>query len=256
VDLYLFFLALGLFLIADTLFAMGMSNLNAGVVLPAVLGLPLVLYALLGLCAPMVLGIPFMRLLAIVGAAGYGTVALLLSTCVLVTGAYALTRKSTEPDVVLVPGAGLRGDRPSRILRHRLDAAVNAARRYGVSILVTGGKGRQESVTEAVSMRRYLLEQGFPEDRILFKEQAKNTYENLKYSAEVLRPLFPHGCRVLVVTSDFHCFRSALIAKKFFKEVSVLPVLSAWYMWLNFYLRETLSLLNYCLRELFSGTGR
>lgn len=230
-----------------------------GVVMPALLGFPLLLYALCGLYAPGILENPVSRVVVAVGAAGYLFGALLFICCVAITVFYALRAKRQEraaPDVVIVLGAGLRDGRPSRILRCRLRAAMDAALRYGVAILVTGGKGKRESITEAESMRRYLIAEGFPKDKILYKEQARNTLENLKFSEEVLRPLFPEGCRVLIATSDFHCFRSAQLAKKLFQEVSMLPVPSAWYMWLNFYLRETLSMINYYWLEFFHSIIR
>ncbi len=249
------FLVIGLILVADTVFAMKMSNLNVGVVLPAILGVPLILYGMCGLYAPQVLQDPRIAVLIAVGAAGYLLTLTLLLGCIALTAFYALRAKKTKkipPDIVAVLGAGLRGDRPSRLLRWRLQAAMRAAQEYGIPILAIGGKGRQESAPEAESMRKYLLEQGFPEEKIFCETKSRNTFENMRYAKQVAAPLFPEGCRLLIVTNDFHCFRTAQIAKEFFREVEMLPVRSTWYMRLNFYLRETLSILNYYRLKLFS----
>ena len=100
-------------------------------------------------------------------------------------------------------------------------------------------------------MRSYLVEQGVRPERIFMEDKARNTYENLAFSSKILDGLFSRQPSVLIVTSDFHCFRSAQIARKFFGRYSLKPVPSAWYMRLNFYLREMLSIANYYRQELF-----
>lgn len=246
-----FWLILGILLIADTLFAAKMSNLNLGVLLPAFLGIPLVCYGCLGLFAPQTLELPGVRIAVCTASVCYLLVLASLLGCIFCTALYARRCKSAKADAVIVLGAGLRRNRPSRLLRMRLNAAIRAAQKERLPILVTGGKGRQEELSEAEAMRRYLLEQGVLPQSILVEDRARNTYENLKFSQQILLEKFSFLPSVLIVTSDFHCFRSAQIAKKFFKEYALWPVESAWYMKLNFYLREMLSIANYYRCELF-----
>ena len=111
--MHFFWLALGLLLIVDTLFALRMSNFNLGVVLPAVLGAPLCCYGILLWFAPQALLLPVVKTILTIFTVGYLCVLLGLLFCVIVTVCYALSCKSAAADVVIVLGAGLRGDRPS-----------------------------------------------------------------------------------------------------------------------------------------------
>ncbi len=180
--MHFFWLALGLLLIVDTLFALRMSNFNLGVVLPAVLGAPLCCYGILLWFAPQALLLPVVKTILTIFTVGYLCVLLGLLFCVIVTVCYALSCKSAAADVVIVLGAGLRGDRPSRLLRTRLESARKAAEARNASLLVTGGQGRQELIPEAVAMQRYLLEQGVSPGNIFVEDKAKNTKENLELS--------------------------------------------------------------------------
>ena len=250
--LHYFWLIFGSLLILDSLFASRISNLNLGVLLPALLGVPMACYGILLWQTPEILASSLMRCVVTVCAVGYAGIALMLLFCICITVTYALSCKHIQADVIIVLGAGLRGERPSRILRMRLNAAIQAAKQSRkVPILVTGGKGRNELIPEAEAMQRYLLQQGIEPGRIIKEEKACNTYENLKFSRALLQKDKKVEGKILIVTSDFHCFRAAQIAKKFFSDFSLRPVPSAWYMWPNFYLRETLSIANYYRLELF-----
>ncbi len=130
-------------------------------------------------------------------------------------------RDRGEPglDAVLVLGAQVKGDRLSRALRYRLDAAL-AYRRDNpdTAIVVSGGQGTGETAPEAEVMARYLQAQGVPEERILREECSTSTRENLLYS----RKLLPPECRrVGIVTSSFHLYRALKMAEKLLPEIQI-----------------------------------
>jgi uncharacterized SAM-binding protein YcdF (DUF218 family) len=121
-------------------------------------------------------------------------------------------------DFVVVLGAGLMGGRRvSPLLASRLERArsvYESLDAQGAPILiVSGGKGSDERLSEAEAMADYLVESGFPADRILKEDQSRTTEENLLYSAALMRETRPEGYRCVVVTNDFHSFRAALIAR-------------------------------------------
>ena len=62
-------------------------------------------------------------------------------------------------------------------------------------------------------MAAYLMTRGFPADRLLLKDKSRNTEENLLFSKAIMDELRP-GARATVVTSDFHAFRAALLARR------------------------------------------
>ena len=66
-----------------------------------------------------------------------------------------------QEKVVIVLGAGLRKDRPSLLLRYRLDKAYEYAVAHPDALVITtGGQGRDEWVPEGQAMRNYLIEKG------------------------------------------------------------------------------------------------
>lgn len=116
-------------------------------------------------------------------------------------------------DAIIVLGAQVTPDgSPSVQLGWRLDAAYEAYRMKAVPIVVCGAQGRDEPMTEAEAMSRYLKEKGIPETDILKDPDSVNTNQNLKNAAKLLRQR-PEVKRVLIVTSDYHVPRSLAIAK-------------------------------------------
>jgi uncharacterized SAM-binding protein YcdF (DUF218 family) len=121
-------------------------------------------------------------------------------------------------DFVVVLGAGLiGGQRVSPLLASRLERGRSVYesldRDNGPMLIVSGGKGSDERLSEAEAMANYLVESGFPSDRILKEDRSRTTEENLLYSAALMREARPDGYRCVVVTNDFHSYRAALIAR-------------------------------------------
>lgn len=82
-------------------------------------------------------------------------------------------------------------------------------------ILVTGGSSNiiDTRYREADNMRTFLLLCGIPDGDIIVEREARNTYENARYSAEIINKNYP-GSSVLMITSAFHMRRSLGCFKK------------------------------------------
>ena len=120
-------------------------------------------------------------------------------------------------DVVVVLGAGLVNGRPGLMLASRLDAAIEYVQdRSDVPIIVTGGLGQGETVTEAEAMSLYLIARGVDESQIWKEEASTNTRENLAFAKEIIeeRGLDPESITVAVVSNEFHLYRARLIAER------------------------------------------
>ncbi|MCI8549271.1 MAG: YdcF family protein [Lachnospiraceae bacterium] len=115
-------------------------------------------------------------------------------------------------DYLVVLGAQVRGDTITKSLRYRLDTAIDYLEENpDTKVVVTGGKGPGENVSEAVAMRNYLVEHGIERHRIIMERYATNTEENLSYSKALIGD---SGKSVGVVTNGFHVFRSVCLAEK------------------------------------------
>lgn len=94
---------------------------------------------------------------------------------------FSLDKQSA--DYVIVLGAQVRGKALSRTLEYRLEKALEYARVHPNTVLVlSGGQGVGEEMTEAEAMYEYLKAHGIPESQMLLEEQSASTYENLVYS--------------------------------------------------------------------------
>lgn len=121
--------------------------------------------------------------------------------------------KPDEPNVIVVLGCKVNGTKPSRMLRRRLDTAYEAMEKNPETLcIVSGGQGDNEKVSEASAMKQYLLDKGADEIRIIVEDKSTSTYENIKYSLEILDEKgMSHD--MTIITDGFHQYRASLIAK-------------------------------------------
>ena len=110
--------------------------------------------------------------------------ALVYAALLVFVGVSGYTHTPTgQEQAVIVLGAGLRGDRPSLLLRCRLDAAYAYAQEHPEVLLITsGGQGRDEWVPEGRAMRDYLINKGLPPERVLAECKSTSTEENFAFS--------------------------------------------------------------------------
>lgn len=115
-------------------------------------------------------------------------------------------------DYMIVLGAQWKEDGPSYVLKKRLDKALQYLNENPrTQVIVSGGQGSNEPISEAQGMYEYLVAAGIEAERIFLENQSENTYENLVFSSEFLET---SNQRVVVVTNDFHMLRAMAIAKK------------------------------------------
>lgn len=126
----------------------------------------------------------------------------------------AMKNEPEEPDILVVLGCKVRGEKPTRMLRRRLDAAYDYMQENpDVMCIVSGGQGSDESVAEAQAMKNYLVEKGISADRIIMEDKSTSTDENIENSLAILDSLGLER-RITIVTDGFHQYRAGLIAKK------------------------------------------
>lgn len=150
-------------------------------------------------------------------------------------------------DAILVLGAGVNGETPSLTLRTRINAAAACmAKHPGVPVVLSGGQGPGENITEAECMRRELWTNSEEwNERYLLEEKSTSTAENFAFSKEVLQEngIDTDTAVIGVVTNDFHMFRAKLIAEREGLTVVGVPAeLPWWWLTANYYVREAFAL--------------
>ena len=132
---------------------------------------------------------------------------LLIGGSVVVTG---LTSGTGTADHVIVLGMALEDGQPTKDLLYRLETARAYGEEHPGSVLIlTGGNPDVQGRTEASVMRDILVENGFPEERILLEDQASNTIQNFWNVAAMIDPDEP----VMLVSSNYHMSRAVKAAE-------------------------------------------
>lgn len=233
----------GALLLADGLVVTLTGNLNLGVILTALTGAAVLCY-----------GIFFEKVnrpgpLRWLRNAGFAAVLFIVGMAVFL-GSYGSADNVTyDEDVVIVLGAGVHGDVPSRHLVQRLEKALlYHEKNPDALILVSGGQGAQESVTEAFAMSEYLIRRGVPKDKIIMEEAAASTYENFKFSLNIINKnygaRFGGEYKAAFITNDFHVYRAEKLAEKAgFKNITHMHANIDFYTYPQNYIRETLAVL-------------
>jgi uncharacterized SAM-binding protein YcdF (DUF218 family) len=189
-------------------------------------------------------------LLATVTTLVFGYVSFLLVSYVLYAWLYGqVAGRASRAEYVIVLGTGL-GSRgqvtpllASRLERGREVWATLTARGGRPVMIVSGGQGSDERTTEAAAMAAYLTERGFPADHLACEDRSGTTEENLAFSKAIMdaaRPGRPagRGARCVIVTSNYHVFRTAIIARKVGVRGQVTGSRTAGYYWPSAMLRE------------------
>ncbi|MBX6353848.1 MAG: YdcF family protein [Thermoflavifilum sp.] len=122
-------------------------------------------------------------------------------------------------DAAIILGAYTDGYRPGHALRARLKVGLQLYRAGWVNrIVVSGGRGEDESVSESSSMKRFLIFNGVPPDVIVEERHSADTWENLRNSRAVMAR---HGFKTaVIVTSDYHLPRAMGVARQLDMAVS------------------------------------
>ncbi len=144
-------------------------------------------------------------------------------------------------DYLIVLGAQWKANGPSAVLRYRLDAALAYLEENPeAQVIVTGAQGPNEHISEAEGMAGYLENAGIAPERIHREDRATNTFENVKYSSAFCNP---QSDKVIVVTNDFHVYRSVKLAEsQGYEDVSGLAGLSNTWLLPHNVLRECLAI--------------
>lgn len=126
----------------------------------------------------------------------------------------AMNIKPENPSAVVVLGCQVKGERPSRMLKYRLDAALGYLNgNPDVPVIVSGGQGNDEAISEALCMKNYLVENGVSESRIIMEDKSTSTDENLEFSFAILDKM-GLSRDIVLVTDGYHQYRAQLIAGK------------------------------------------
>lgn len=158
---------------------------------------------------------------------------------------YRILPKNKSCDFIIVHGAGLlNGERVSPLLAGRLNKGIEVFESSGrrAKIIVSGGRGSDEKISEAEAMKKYLLEKGISEHYIVMEDCSTTTLENMMFSKKIMDQIMSQY-RVIFVTNDYHVFRTGTYAKQVGLKADGVGCKTAFYYWPNAFIREYIAII-------------
>ena len=162
----------------------------------------------------------------------------------------ARTETEPEPAYIVVLGAQVRGDEPSRSMSDRVAAAAEYLSDHPDTVcIVSGGQGPGENRSEAVCMQEMLLSVGIEPHRVWLEDRATNTEENIAFSLELIEQTTGQRPEQLgIVSSEYHLRRADLVAQRQGCDgVRIAARTSLPLMKLNYFIREAFGIWYYAL---------
>lgn len=178
---------------------------------------------------------------------------LVIAGCTLFTGTLASVisnshQSATNETTVVVLGCRIWGSRPSGALKARVRAAKkHLEKNPDAVVILSGGQGSDEDLSEAQCMYNLLVEDGIDPSRLYIEDKSTSTDENIAFSKKIMQEN-NLSMDVAVATTDYHQKRAKMICKKNGLNSTSLPsksgkdtratfftreVFGVWAQWLN-----------------------
>ena len=154
-----------------------------------------------------------------------------------------------DADWLIVLGAGVNGEAPSLSMLNRLTAAKTYLDAHpACRVVLSGGQGPGEDITEAEAMRRWMTANGVKPERIVCETRSESTEENIAFSL----PLIPDAqdARIAVCSSEYHLYRARMLGRRMGYDLGAVPAKTSLpLLRANYFIREGLGTLYYLIIE-------
>ncbi len=127
---------------------------------------------------------------------------------------YSAMKPTQQNATVVILGCKVRGEAPSRMLVDRAKKAIEYLNENPASVCIaSGGQGDGEDISEAEALRRYLVANGIEEDRIYLEDKSTSTYENITFTASIIKEN-NLSANIVVASDNFHQLRASIFAER------------------------------------------
>ena len=149
-----------------------------------------------------------------------------------------------DRDFIIILGCWIGEDgKITPLLRGRVERAIEFAEKQEkltgkkAIFITSGGKGSDEKMSESAAMKKCLMENGIPEDRIIEEDQSTTTVENMVFSKKKIEAI-KKDAKVAYATTGYHVFRSGIFAGHAKIKSIGIGSKTKWYFWPNAAVRE------------------
>lgn len=126
----------------------------------------------------------------------------------------------SDVQCIIVLGAGIRTDKPSPLLRDRLDKAIELYFDGAAPKIIMSGDHGKENHDEVNVMKDYAIEKGVPSEDIFMDHAGFSTYDTMYRAKNVFGVK-----KAILVTQKYHIFRSLYIANQMGIDAYGVPTL-------------------------------
>lgn len=160
---------------------------------------------------------------------------------------YGKIDEKQPADAAIILGAGTSDGEVSPVYKERINHGIWLySNNYVKYIILTGGVGDGNTVSDAFTAKQYALSQGVPESAILIEEKSTITEENLEFSKQIMNDC---SLKTAIIVSDpLHMKRAMLMAKDYKIDAYSSPTPTTRY-------ETAKTKLPFLARELFFYTG-
>ena len=176
----------------------------------------------------------------------FGVILLATIICLQRAGTY---KPKFNKDFIIILGCAIKKDGTLYpLLKGRVDRAIDfykeqlEATGKKAVFVPSGGQGSDEVISEGEAMRRYLLEQGIPEEQIMPETESTTTLENMMFSSKLIKERMDDA-NVAFSTTNYHVFRGGMFARDAGMKASGMGARTKWYFWPNAEVREFIGLI-------------
>ena len=172
-----------------------------------------------------------------------------LAGCMIMGYAAVRRKPPYDRDYVIILGCSidkkggllplLKG-RANRAIRFAWEQEIAAGKKC--LYVPSGGKGANEVMSEGSALELYLLSHGAETDEVFPEKESRDTYENMLYSKRVIDGL-DKNAKVAFATTNFHVFRSGILARRAGLDAEGTASGTKWYFWPNGFIREFFGIL-------------
>ena len=152
-----------------------------------------------------------------------------------------------DKDFVIILGSQINKDGTlTPLLKARADKAISFYKEQkeetnkDIIFVPSGGKGKDEVISEGEAIKKYLIQQGINKENIIVENNSKSTLENMKFSKAKIDEYNKKG-NIIFSTTNYHVFRSGVIANREGIHCEGIGSSTKWYFYTNALIREFLA---------------
>ena len=166
-----------------------------------------------------------------------------------------ISRPKKEQDYIIVLGCWIEDGKVTPLLANRIDKAVEfynrqKAVRKPPKLILSGGKGSDETCSEAEAMEKYALAKGVPKKDLLLEAESVSTLENMRFSKGIMdRESGGKPYKCIYVTNNYHLLRAGIFARRAGLKINGVGAKTAFYYLPNAILREYIAYIYIFLKQ-------